>query len=216
MASLSDYQKLIYNRYLKALAAAGGRPYRERKNFEEVENDIAACQYLATLERLFKRYDFVNVDKFFKVNFEYTGQKYLPLQHFTRNKCFSVYMRLVQSMELNDHEEEETLSDEEKKDFLSGFRFISDFCQEQGIPMRKYTELSNHYTVPYYLLHIQEKKIHFHHLHALGLALFEVPKDYCELVCPYFVERFVETAQDFDRSPFLRNFREKLRAKMDG
>lgn len=212
---LTDFQKRIYNVYLGAVAKASNRPYKERKNFDKIDN--ATFQALRVLEMRFVKNKFIDIPKYFDVFLQYMGAEYLPIEQFVRQKAFLVYMKLVRSVELADGVEDEgfyvDITESELEDFKKGLKFIAEFTKSQGKKMNEYCQMINEAYVPYYMIHLQKHDISMFHLHMFGLGLFEIPKDYCELIMPNFVENFLESQREFEKSKILREYRDKLTKK---
>lgn len=205
--AVTEIQKRVYNEYLRVIAIASNRPYRARVKFDKIDDSTAKA--LRALEMRFTKHTFIDIRKYFETFMTYMGANYLSIDKFVGAKPFRVYMRLVRANEMaNEAVEDEDdsvdeLTDEELAEFKEGLKFIVKWCKENNVEVKGYTEQTNDMFVPFYMLHLQEKRINMLHLHLYGLGLFEIPRDYCEIVVNDFVEKFVDSQQEFERSKKL-------------
>lgn len=89
---ISDFQKNIYNSYLKIYAKNNNRGYRKRQDFSSIEEKIKIV--LNRLETFFKEHGEINIENFFQAGFTVTHRQYIPLEFFVTFKAISAYKKV--------------------------------------------------------------------------------------------------------------------------
>ena len=86
---LSNFEKLIYNKYLKF--SRRGEGYKPRQNFDNFkEEDISILQKLAYM---FNTYKSINIDDFIEAPFKiYESDAYVPLSFFCTQRAKNVIL----------------------------------------------------------------------------------------------------------------------------
>ena len=64
---MTNYEKTIYNTYLRVTRTAQNKPFRYRKNFDNFE-DTKNYMYVKKLAMFFKNYKHVDPDIFFQAS----------------------------------------------------------------------------------------------------------------------------------------------------
>ena len=199
----------IYNSFLVACADAAGRPFRPRRDFSKMTEFDRKC--LADLESRFLKHKYVDPRLYFANYLAYRGAKWLPLNQFLHPKALETYVRLVVARQVAAGEGGADPADGAAlAAFKEGLAFLSAFCKERGARLRDYPSMENDHAAPYYLLHLKEGRISMLHLHFFSLALFDMQTDFCELVVPDFVERYLDAGDEFEASPALCSLRESF------
>lgn len=92
----TDFEKSVYNAYLKESREAKNLPFRKRKNFQKVNNTIALC--IKKLALFFLNNKDVSVFDFFKAPYSvYAEGEYFDLKFFTSQKAIKVYKIFMDS-----------------------------------------------------------------------------------------------------------------------
>lgn len=89
--SLTEFQKQIYNIYLKVLAKNSGRGYRARQNFDNLSNE--AILAVKKLEILFQKHPELDIQQFFQSGFTYRNEKYVPIDYYSTYKAIVAYKK---------------------------------------------------------------------------------------------------------------------------
>ncbi len=205
---LSDIQQKIYNDYLRALGEANNRSYKPRKNFNDLDEETKI--YLYRLELFFNQFSHINPYNFFIASFKYRELKFLKLSEFLKHSAVIAYSRY------NTSKYDEFIdSDESLKNFIQGFKTIIAFCLENKIPTKKYRTTVNNMYVPWLIIHLNEQKISFYHLHALDISRESISNDYIDLMFNDFNKIFEETKQKYNNSKKLKELGKKLKEKIE-
>jgi hypothetical protein len=204
---MTDIQKEIYNSYLCALAKANNRPYKPRKNFSTLDDDT--LNYLYRLEVFFTQFKHINPFNFFNASFEYRKISYIPLSDFIKHSAVVAYSR-------NSKEKYNDFIDSDKsiENFINGYKNIVAFCLSNNLPVEQYRTCVNNMGIPWVLIHLNEQKISFYHLHALDISRTELNSDYIDITFHEFDNVFNETKQKYINSNKLKQIANKLNQKI--
>lgn len=88
---ITQTQQIIYNCYLKALAQASGRGYKPRQNFTKLDENFSIT--LDRLERFFESHKEIGYLDFFTAGFNFTHEKFLPLDFFCTYRAKVAFKR---------------------------------------------------------------------------------------------------------------------------
>ena len=100
----TDFEKTIYNEFLKESRKSKNLPFRPRKNFQKVNEKTKLC--LQKLSNFFVNNRSVNVTEYFKAPyFVYPKGESFDLSFFTSQKAKSVY-KIFQESKNNEVEKE--------------------------------------------------------------------------------------------------------------
>lgn len=205
---LSEIQKSIYNDYLKALAKANNRAYKPRKDFSKIDEETSVSLY--RLELFFAQFKHINPYNFFIASFKYRAVNFLTLGDFLKHSAVIAYSRYNKQKYDDFIDSEESLNN-----FVQGFKHIVAFCLENNLPTKSYRTSINNMYVPWVLIHLNEQKISFYHLHALDVSKEMLSTDYLELLFNDFDKMFQETKEKYNNSNKLKELGNKLREKIE-
>ena len=97
----TDFEKNLYNVYLKELRGAKNQPYKKRKNFEKVNETISLC--LKKLAIFFNNNKDVNPSDFFKAPYSiYPEGETFDLKFYTTQRAIKVYKIFLDSKKVVD------------------------------------------------------------------------------------------------------------------
>lgn len=189
---ITDREKNIYNSYLYSSRSAQNKPTRLRKDFSKLKDEDYIL--LKKISAFFSMHNHINYADWFNAPYcIYSKDEYFDLKFFNTRKalkCYSIYMK---QRELAKPDSKEVL--QAVKD---GFRFIAKYCIKNSLTLDEYTK---HYTnnMPTCLLHLQEHRLNFYTLHALGVEslIKTIEKDILDFVIKDFQTIFVETRTKF-------------------
>lgn len=200
---VTETQTRIYNDYLKALAEANNRPYKFRKDFSKLDDDIKTILY--RLEQFFARFKHINPYNFFSASLKYKQLKFLSLADYLKQSAIIAYSKWTRA-------KYDTPIDDERSvdDFMKGLKFIHDYCVAEGITLKDYRTKVNYKGVHQVLIHLNEQKISYYHLHALGLNPEQFNTDYINLVFNDFSTMFNNTKSQYNKSKVIKTITSKL------
>jgi hypothetical protein len=101
------------------------------------------------------------------------------------------------------------------KDFIDGFKFIVGFCLTNNLPTKEYRTCVNNVGIPWILIHLNEQKISYYHLHALDISRTSINSDYTNITFNEFDKMFSKTKSQYINSKELKNIGNKLRNKIE-
>ena len=87
---MTDYQQRIYNTWLRITRSNQNKPYRLRKNFDNLNESTSTS--LIKLESFFMRNKTVDMEDFFVAPFRlYDDTSTVPLNYYTTLKAIKIY-----------------------------------------------------------------------------------------------------------------------------
>lgn len=140
---LSDFEKRIYNEYLKAQRK--GKPYTLRKNFDKVDDETLVC--LKQLSEFFSSFPDIRLTDFFNAGFE--DADFQPITFFKSMRAIKMYNRYIGN-KLNKADDEWVI------DFIkTSLLFIHKFCKANNIAIDDYLNCEAPAGVPWYVIHLK-------------------------------------------------------------
>jgi hypothetical protein len=198
MNQLTDFEKEIYNCYLKNFRK--GEPYRPRKDFSNVNPNIVVS--LKKISYFLNKYTHINLDEYFEApNFLFKDEKYPTLASFvgrTALKNYAMYQKQKQ-----DRNPENQFDDIKK-----GFRFIAMYCIESNINLSEYLTHKTGYMYSW-LNHYREHRINPYCLFGLGNVFFtldQIPKDELCLFAQNLYENITSYHNRYTKSLTTKNY----------
>jgi len=161
---ISEYDKLVYNSYLKTSRSRNKLPYKFIKNFEKV--DDRTFVQIKKLSSFLKRFPHIKIDEFFNAPYNlYPDETYFPIEYFTSLKATKAYT-LFQKKKIN----EDPDSLDQLQNIKESLMFINSFCRQQNIDPLSYIhhKTNNEFS---FLIHLKEHKVNVYTL--LGFVNFE-------------------------------------------
>lgn len=149
---LSDFEQRIYNEYLRTSRTAAGKPYKLRKNFDDV--DPTTTVYLKRIARILHKFANISPHEFFQAPYTvYGSDEYFDLKFFTSPRALKTYTIFMQ-------QEVDANPDTAKimQRVLTSLQFIKEFCTTQNCTLMQYTA---HTTgdLPTFIMHLKERKL---------------------------------------------------------
>jgi hypothetical protein len=143
----------IYNAYNRIQRKRKGLPYKNRKDFSDIQNNENYATLLK-LEQFFKRNHYININDFFESPHDlYADENYFKLDFYLSQKAMKAYSIYQRKKVFSDPD-----SDIQRKFVLEGWKYIYDFCVQENINLDQYidhkTNLLN--TV---FIHLKEKNV---------------------------------------------------------
>ena len=154
---LTDFEKHIYNTYLKVSRVQNDKPYKLRINFDNF--NVEDGNYLNKISRLLTKFKNINLVEFIQAPYTIYSDKEFNLKFYTSQKALKAYTLFQTKLKQTNPD----LILHKLKDALI---YIKEFCNEQNISIDEYT---NHKTnnISSYLLHLKEHKITIYNLFEL-------------------------------------------------
>ena len=141
---LSEFEKLIYNEYLRAQRK--GKPFTARKQFDDLKDEDFVC--LKQLSQFFLSFPHIKIKHFFDAGFE--DATYQPLSFFKSMKAIKRY-NLYLNDKLNKADDEWVI------DFVkSSLKFVYKFCKDNEIAVGSYLDASSPSGIPWYMIHLKD------------------------------------------------------------
>jgi len=187
---VTDFDKYIYNTYLKVLRSNNNKPYKLRKDFSTLNDE--AFVYLKKIVNFFNRNKEVKPEDFFSASFiVYKDSPFLDLKHFSTLKATKAYTIVQKQREKLDPD-----SDEQLAFTKNSLLFIREFCSKENIPLELYTDkVSNN--LHYFLIHLKERKINIYSLFGFNTFEKNFKKSDLEVVRFMLGEDFVNNFDTF-------------------
>ena len=157
MSNISQYEKNIYNCYLKHFRK--GQPYQSRKDFSDISPIIVV--QLRRLSSFFSKFPHIKCDDFFGApNVLHPDEKCPPINYFTTRPAIKTY-----SLAFKKKEEESP--EKQLEQIRESFHFIAMFCLENKIQLDRYL---NHKTrsMPSWMQHYRDHHVNPYALLELG------------------------------------------------
>lgn len=149
MNELTDFDKKVYNLYLKYTRKHSGGHYRVRKNFSNISESYAIK--IKKLSSVFERLPHLMREEYFIAPFEIRGGKYYDLDFYSSPKAIGDFSKFCKNSESKNPDEQ---VDYIKKSFM----FIYEFCKDKKIELREYPFYSS-VSLPDCLKHIKEHNV---------------------------------------------------------
>lgn len=93
---LSDFEKKVYNTYLRIVKTKTNKPYKLRKNFETLNERTQAV--LIRLSRLIIEND-IDIEKYFEAPYHiHTDTSYLPFDFFMTPRAIKLYKIYIEKL----------------------------------------------------------------------------------------------------------------------
>ena len=152
-------EKYIYNCYLETSRKLNNKPFKYRQNFDEFETTEDYI-YVNKLNRLFSKFENINIKDFFEAPYFVFNEKYFDLKFFTTQKAIKAYT-LYQNNFLPENPDHQQSIEKIK----SGFAFIYKFCKQNNIKLDEYATFV-----------AQDNKIHsfMEHLKNRDISLYNM------------------------------------------
>jgi hypothetical protein len=176
--NVTENQKRIYNLYLRAFRINNNQPYRAKKNFSDIEQDLEKITYLQKIEKVFEKYPSFFNSFFFDAPYKiYNDEKiFFPLKFYASSKGISTCIAYIKVLQQSNPEEQFEY-------FKESYKFIANFCESKNIRLEDY---SKHCSVAQNdcLIHLKEHKISWYSVFSIpGMydILYKMPRDEFEL-----------------------------------
>ena len=202
MNNLTDFQKQIYNFYLKNFRK--GQPYKPRQDFSDLDPNIEVA--LMKISNFLSRYSHIDCREYFEAfNVLHPDEKYPNLNYFYSRGALKTYSIFKKQQE--DRNPEKQLN--EIKDSI---RFVGMYCINNKISLDNYLFHKIGYTYSW-LNHYREHRINPYCLFELGDVfgvLNNVPKDELYLFASNLYDNLVAFKDRYEKSKKTKDYVKKI------
>lgn len=162
---LTDFDKDVYNIYLKHTRTKSGGFWKRRKNFSNMkDSDIIKLKKLSSL---FQRLPHLMRAEFFEAPFEIRGGNHYGLEFYSSGAAIGDFSKFCKNLESRN-------PDEQLEYLKKSYMFVYDFCKRKSILLNEYPFYSS-VSLPDCLRHIKEHNVS-------AYACFSFPELYTVLI----------------------------------
>ena len=200
---LTYSEKQIYNTYLSISRKANNQPFKYRKNFDNLDQDIIYT--LKRLDTFFSEFEGIDIEEFFKAPFVlYEDEKYYSIHFYTKQKAVRAYTQLQTVLATADPDSKYIMAK-----FVESLKFLKNFCNKQGIHIDDYLAYKEDGSkIESFLIHLKHRKISFYTICGLTTSGSGVKSDSVDLLYPNFYELL-----SLCRGKYMRSEKLKVLAK---
>lgn len=193
---------VIYNSFVKAYRKFNNKPYRLRKNYDTLENDIK--NKIERLKLFLDKHQNIDVDDFFNSPyFLYKDVSYFPLEYFLSPKairCYSDYQKNLLMLGPDDNQNLIKIK--------NSVIFLKKFLSNNGIIFSNYFD---HYTenIPSFILHLKDRNVSIYFLLGVNYfeqAFFSFDANLIKFIIPDLYQNFEIYKEKFLTSKYARIF----------
>jgi hypothetical protein len=131
---MEEFEKVIYNTYLKVIAAKQQRAFSYRKNFDDL--GVEKRGDLIKLSNFLKRYPHIQVEKFLESPYKlFEDTKFFPLKFYTKRRALSAYITYKKQLINLPPDNEYQINT-----VVTSLKFILKFCIAEKIKVVDYIE----------------------------------------------------------------------------
>jgi len=203
--SLTAQEKNIYNTYLKVTRTALNKPWRPRKNFDDISP--VEEEYLKKINSLTIKYN-IELDNYFQAPYNlWEDKSHKPIEYYTKFKAVKTYRLWIEKL-LFEQPEHKIIIDLVK----NGFYFIYKRCKELNLKsIEKYFEHKTYY--PEFLIALQEQNITYYNILSVNnydTVLKNYIKDDIDFIVPNYYNNINSLRSRYYRSGKLKQINTKI------
>lgn len=131
---MTEFEKLIYNKYLSISRSKQNKPYRYRKDFKNFDQD-PQYYYVKKLSHFFSKFSHVDIDTFFESPYHIYEDQWFDLKYYTSQRALKVYTLYLQRTRLSPPD-----SDEQLFGIKKSLEYIVRFCDKEDISIDNYVD----------------------------------------------------------------------------
>lgn len=144
---LSDFEKNVYNEYLRAQRK--NKPFNARKKFDDLDDETVVV--LKQLSSFFASFPNIKIKDFFDAGFE--SNPFTPIAFFKTMRAIKTYKTYV-DQKLNNADEEWVLN------FVKeSLMYIFSFCKQSNASAKDYLNMVAPSGIPWFIIHLKDFKI---------------------------------------------------------
>jgi len=153
---VTDLEKAIYNKHLATSRSQKNRPFKIKRNFEDIVG-TNKHKFLKRIAIFFKKHSDIDLNTFFEAPYKlYPDVAYFDLEYFSSMRAVRSYTMYKKIKLLKN-------PDEQIKEIEKSLRFIANFCIQQRIQFHNYIRHSTGDMCTWFK-HYKENKINLYSL----------------------------------------------------
>lgn len=204
---ISKLEQQIYNNHLVISRRSLDKPFRVRKQFEDLKED--KVMLLQKLSKFFLSYPHISQDDFFSAPYKlWNNDTNYDLEFFTTPKAKKAYSQYIKAKEFEDPDTEESL-----RRLIDGLKFVYDFCKTKSLTFLEY-QLYIEETLPCFVTHLKDHKINFYVLHALEFSKINIETRVLDFIFGDFYQTFQKTKNKFYTSKKMKTLAKQAKEKL--
>lgn len=158
---LSDFEKNIYNTFLRISRSSQNKPYKLRENFESLDN--SSIVYINRISKIFNKFKNIKVADFFIApHVVYNDNNFYDLKFYASQRALKTYTVYMKQESITSPDAEHILIR-----VADALKFLNNFCKQNSVCIKDY---HNHTTndTPSFILHLKDRSLSFY-------VMFELP-----------------------------------------
>lgn len=204
---VNDFEKKIYNTFLIQGRKANNKPFKIRKNFDDLDEEVVSV--LRRLSTFFINYPSIDTEIYFSAPYKlYPDEEYYKLDYFLSPQAKKAYTLYIKSLELEDPDSNNSL-----KRLLDSLNFVYKYCLENKLQLQEYKDFMVG-TLPVFVDHLKHHHITYYTLHALTFDKISVESQILEYIFSEFFSTFQKTKNKFYASKKMKEFAKKAKNKI--
>ena len=169
---MTEFEKYVYNTFLRVKRIEQNKPFRARKNFDKFE-DSDDYPYVKKLGMFFNKFSHIKMNNFFTAPYRvYTDSvEQFDLKFYTSPRSTKLYGIYAEQLDSENPDTEHHIS------FIKeSMLYMFQFCRDNKLTFEQYKEhmIGDVHTV---LLHVRDKKISPYAVYGIG-DLGDIVKKY--------------------------------------
>ena len=200
---ISELERLIYNKHLAVSRSVKNKPFKVKKNFDDVVSS-EKHKFLKRLAILFRKHPEIDINTFFEAPYKlYPDVEYFGLDYFSTMRAIKSYTTYKKIIFVQD-------PDMQIDSVKESLRFITRFCVENKIYLHQYPNHSSSDLFTW-MTHYKQNKINIYTMMEFP-NIFSSVQTLAEDVRRFFVQDFVDQFKDLhakynssrELKPFLK------------
>jgi hypothetical protein len=203
---LSDLEKSVYNKYLKALAKANDKPFIEKKEFVNLNDEKIDC--IKKLTEFLISHKNINFDIFFSAPYKvFSDKKFYSLDYFYSQSSLKSYFLYLNFLNIESPDCEENL-----EFIMESIVFIKNFCLSKNLDFIDYLNYTDSVTLDW-CRHVFCKKISIYNILAFSyfdiniyVLINKIPSDERELLLGDYgesISEYMDKLNNSNKAKFL-------------
>jgi hypothetical protein len=202
--SLTELEKLLYNKHLAVSRSLKNKPFKFKKNFDDVVG-TEKHKFLKRISTLFKKHPEIESDTFFSAPYKlYPDVEFFGLDYFSTMRAIKAYTTYKKSIFLQD-------PDSQVEKVKNSLEFITKFCIQNKIFLHQYPfhRTTDMYT---WMGHFKQNKINIYSVMEFSDVFSSVQslaEDLRNLFAREFLEQFKTLYSMYSKSQILKPYMQK-------
>ena len=181
--SLSELEKLLYNKHLAVSRSIKHKPFKIKKDFSSVES-TDKHKFLKRISNLIRKHPEIDINTFFEAPYKlYPDVEYFGLDYFSTMRAVKAYSTYKKQIFLQD-------PDSQLENVKDSLKFIAQFCIDTKISLYQYP---THRTSDMFswMAHYKQNKINIYVMMEFK-DIYSSVQSLAEDVRGFFVGEFIE------------------------